>query len=283
MSYWWKFRQGATRNKIFANYWLWRDSISVFGEALFSSQKEIIQELDFPQKYQENFKSSISILSAMTQRKVHCKIVRKTRLWMICGNAINDKNMISISRNIVSKKKTPTKQKKTKNPKKQKQTEKTSPPLTRVQGQVSDVFCAFSVWNKVLSFFFPSHCVQCVIFNSNISRSYAIKIIENFYLLFSMVCNNPTELHAHSRAYGSAEEPPRVVKNRSLLSHPDDLRMEAYVIRIQHCCNLNRLHRSLIGQDNVYACFISVPPPLNYYGLHDESVQSPILITGVHE
>ena len=119
MSYWWKCRQGATRDKIFANYWLWRDSISVFGEALFSSQKEIIQELDFPQKYQENFKSSISILSAMTQRKVHCKIVRKTRLWMICGNAINDKNMISISRNIVSKK-NPTKQKKTQNPPKNK-------------------------------------------------------------------------------------------------------------------------------------------------------------------
>ena len=29
------------------------------------------------------------------------------------------------------------------------------------------------------------------------------------------------------RMYGSAERPPRVVKNRNLLSHPDDLRMEA--------------------------------------------------------
>ena len=32
--------------------------------------------------------------------------------------------------------------------------------------------------------------------------------------------------------YGSVEGPPRGVENRNLLSHPDDLRMEAYVIRI---------------------------------------------------
>ena len=32
--------------------------------------------------------------------------------------------------------------------------------------------------------------------------------------------------------YGSAEGPPRGVKNRNLVSHPDDLRMEAYVIRM---------------------------------------------------
>ena len=32
--------------------------------------------------------------------------------------------------------------------------------------------------------------------------------------------------------YGSAEGPPRVVENRNLLSHPDDLRKEAYVIRM---------------------------------------------------
>ena len=34
------------------------------------------------------------------------------------------------------------------------------------------------------------------------------------------------------RHYGSAEGPPRGVENRNLLSHPDDLRMEAYVIRM---------------------------------------------------
>ena len=34
------------------------------------------------------------------------------------------------------------------------------------------------------------------------------------------------------RKYGSAEGPPRGVENRNLLSHPDDLRMEAYVIRM---------------------------------------------------
>ena len=32
--------------------------------------------------------------------------------------------------------------------------------------------------------------------------------------------------------YGSAEGPPRGVENRHLLSHPDDLGMEAYVIRM---------------------------------------------------
>ena len=31
---------------------------------------------------------------------------------------------------------------------------------------------------------------------------------------------------------GNAEGPPRGVENRNLLSHPDDLRMEAYVIRM---------------------------------------------------
>ena len=36
----------------------------------------------------------------------------------------------------------------------------------------------------------------------------------------------------HVRKYGSAEGPPRGVENRNLLSHPDDLRMEAYVIRM---------------------------------------------------
>ena len=35
-----------------------------------------------------------------------------------------------------------------------------------------------------------------------------------------------------SNVYGSAEGPPRGVENRNLLSHPDDLRMEAYVIRM---------------------------------------------------
>ena len=35
-----------------------------------------------------------------------------------------------------------------------------------------------------------------------------------------------------AKYYGSAEGPPRGVENRNLLSHPDDLRMEAYVIRM---------------------------------------------------
>ena len=32
--------------------------------------------------------------------------------------------------------------------------------------------------------------------------------------------------------YGSAEGPPRGVENQNLLSHPDDLRKEAYLIRM---------------------------------------------------
>ena len=35
-----------------------------------------------------------------------------------------------------------------------------------------------------------------------------------------------------SLKYGSAEGPPGGVENRNLLSHPDDLRMEVYVIRM---------------------------------------------------
>ena len=35
-----------------------------------------------------------------------------------------------------------------------------------------------------------------------------------------------------AKYYGSAEGPPRVVENRNLLSHPDDLRKEAYLIRM---------------------------------------------------
>ena len=36
----------------------------------------------------------------------------------------------------------------------------------------------------------------------------------------------------HGEIYGSAEGPPRGVENRNLLSHPDDLRKEAYLIRM---------------------------------------------------
>ena len=35
-----------------------------------------------------------------------------------------------------------------------------------------------------------------------------------------------------ARVYGSAEGPPRGVENRNVLSHPDDLRLEAYLIRM---------------------------------------------------
>ena len=43
-------------------------------------------------------------------------------------------------------------------------------------------------------------------------------------------CNSMYVKQGH--IYGSAEGPPRGVENRNLLSHPDDLRMEVYVIRM---------------------------------------------------
>ena len=42
----------------------------------------------------------------------------------------------------------------------------------------------------------------------------------------------PGTIVPRARWYGSAEGPPRGVENRNLLSHPDDLRMEVYVIRM---------------------------------------------------
>ena len=49
--------------------------------------------------------------------------------------------------------------------------------------------------------------------------------------------NDAQSLEQHKKGcpivfYGSAEGPPRVVENRNLLSHPDDLRKEAYLIRM---------------------------------------------------
>ena len=48
-------------------------------------------------------------------------------------------------------------------------------------------------------------------------------------------CNEAFTYHVVFRLahiYGSAEGPPRVAENRNLLSHPDDLRKEAYLIRM---------------------------------------------------
>ena len=45
-------------------------------------------------------------------------------------------------------------------------------------------------------------------------------------------CTQVTHCTHCTQVYGSAEGPPRGVENRNLLSHPDDLRMEVYVIRM---------------------------------------------------
>ena len=47
-----------------------------------------------------------------------------------------------------------------------------------------------------------------------------------------LACSDNYFLRDHTVYYGSAEGPPRGVENRNLLSHPDDLRMEVYVIRM---------------------------------------------------
>ena len=47
-----------------------------------------------------------------------------------------------------------------------------------------------------------------------------------------MDTNTFAELLLRVSPYGSAEGPPRVVENHNLLSHPDDLRKEAYLIRM---------------------------------------------------
>ena len=60
---------------------------------------------------------------------------------------------------------------------------------------------------------------------------------QKWYLCASAMCNQPRGepfrlLFCRVCDYGSAEGPPRVVENRNLLSHPDDLRKEAYLIRM---------------------------------------------------
>ena len=58
------------------------------------------------------------------------------------------------------------------------------------------------------------------------------KTIHNRLLSRGCHAYRPTRKLLLTANYGSAEGPPRGVENRNLLSHPDDLRMEAYVIRM---------------------------------------------------
>ena len=58
-----------------------------------------------------------------------------------------------------------------------------------------------------------------------------------FGRFFRYVANRQTDRQTdkatdNDENYGSAEGPPRGVENRNLLSHPDDIRMEAYVTRM---------------------------------------------------
>ena len=57
---------------------------------------------------------------------------------------------------------------------------------------------------------------------SNISRT----------LIGNKIVDHSDDVVGASPVYGSAEGPPRGVENRNVLSHPDDLRLEAYLIRM---------------------------------------------------
>ena len=71
--------------------------------------------------------------------------------------------------------------------------------------------------------------VKHVIFNTSLNW----KRLIIFYEYFAYVMPRLKSLNAALTViYGSAEGPLRGVENRNLLSHPDDLRMEAYVIRM---------------------------------------------------
>ena len=58
----------------------------------------------------------------------------------------------------------------------------------------------------------------------------------NWIVLYGVMANMKLfsfYFDAHTLSYyESAEGPPRGVENRNLLSHPDDLRLEAYLIRM---------------------------------------------------
>ena len=61
--------------------------------------------------------------------------------------------------------------------------------------------------------------------------SKAVTMVSPWWLVFYETAPEISEME-DVLMHGSAEGPPRVVENRDLLSHPDDLRKEAYLIRM---------------------------------------------------
>ena len=70
----------------------------------------------------------------------------------------------------------------------------------------------------------------CFFSSTNTKTIFWVQILAKFDLLGPKIPFFPRSFWV--QFYGSAEGPPRVVENRNLLSHPDDLRVEAYVIRM---------------------------------------------------
>ena len=77
------------------------------------------------------------------------------------------------------------------------------------------------------------HHIAVISLMSVIGHRTSLWLYDSLDSVMEAVTKSPySRLVAYSLDYGSAEGPPRGVENRNLLSHPDDLSMEAYVIRM---------------------------------------------------
>ena len=75
--------------------------------------------------------------------------------------------------------------------------------------------------------------VHISIVKNVVSEKFTYAIPSAVLLAFMVVCGMfSMPFLSKMIIYGSAEGPPRGVENRNLLSHPDDLKMEAYVTRM---------------------------------------------------
>ena len=106
--------------------------------------------------------------------------------------------------------------------------------------------CQCLLWKSVVGLLHWFSCWSQYISHKYISRVTYGYITLDTYVPLVWICytkaiyhihmiperNSVTKLHCEGYSYGSAKGPPRGVENRNLLSHPDDIRMEAFVIRM---------------------------------------------------
>ena len=91
-----------------------------------------------------------------------------------------------------------------------------------------------SIWHKA---FDPPNVTQYIHlpFDTKLSTRHAGRQLQSDEIPDSKFTHRYTaanQVRTEALLYGSAEGPPRGVENRNLLSHPDDLRKEAYFIRM---------------------------------------------------